>query len=478
MTKIVLPNNGWEPRDYQIEAWNAMVGPEEQRCKTGVLAWCRRAGKDDISGHALAIRAMERVGNYWHCLVKHEQARRAIWEGVNPRTGRQRWQDWFPPSMIKHVDNQSMRLTFVNGSTYQLMGSDNVQGMVGAAPVGIVYSEAALADPTAFALLRPIIAENDGFSWYISSVRGRNHFYRIYQAALQSPTGFAQHLSAEHTGIFTPDQLEEERREYISIYGAAYGLSLFEQEYLSSWDSAVVGAVFGTEIKELKDSGRAHLFDYDPRYPVYTSWDIGIGDPTYILFWQIIGNRPRLIDWYSGTDAGLDAYAEVLAEKPYFYAKHLGPHDITHRGGGHGASWYDVGRTLGIYFERVPTPSKREMLAAGSQVIRRMEINANHEVEPEDPFENCYHILEALTLYRFKFDSERRVMSPQPIHDWTSHPSDALMTFAAWFMGQRDFTGRATPVQGRAIEEDAEFRHTRVRDIMRSKTRSVKGAFG
>lgn len=455
-----------------------MAGPEEHRKSQVVLPWHRRAGKDDISGHALAIRTMERVGNYWHCLVKQEQARRAIWEGVNPRTGQLRWKDWFPEQMIKHVDNQSMKLTFVNGSSYQLFGSDNADSMVGSAPVGIVYSEAALANPMAFGLFRPILAENNGFSWYISSTRGRNHFYRIYKNALASPKGFAQILSAETSGVFTPEQLEEERREYVSTYGMAFGVALFEQEYFSSWDAAVIGAVFGKEIKELKQEGRAANFGYDPRYPVYTSWDIGIGDPTYILFWQIVGNRPRLIDWYASTDNGLDHFAQVLASKPYFYAKHIGPHDIVNRGGGHGASWWEVGKSMGIHFERVQRHAKRDSIAAGSQLIRLMEINCDVEQEPEDPMDDCYHILEALTEYHFKFDKERKITSAEPEHDWTSHPSDALMTFACWFTQQRNLTGRAMALQGRNADQGQEYNNLRVRAIMRNKSRQVRGAFG
>ena len=64
MTRIVLPHNDWEPRHYQVEAWNAMAGPDEYRKNQVVLPWHRRAGKDDLSGHGLAVRSLERVGNY------------------------------------------------------------------------------------------------------------------------------------------------------------------------------------------------------------------------------------------------------------------------------------------------------------------------------------------------------------------------------------------------------------------------------
>lgn len=476
MAVIELPARGWVPRGYQLRGWNAMAGA--QRKRRAVLAWHRRAGKDDIAGHGFAVRAMERVGNYWHCLVKQEQARRAIWDGINPKTGRKRWNDWFPDEIIEHVDNQSMKLTFKNHSTYQLFGSDNADSMVGSAPVGIAYSEAALANPMAFGLFRPIISENNGFEWFISSTRGRNTFYDIFKGAEADADGFAQLLSARDTDVFTPEQLEVERRFYLRTYGIAFGSALFEQEYLSSWDAAIVGAVFGEEIKDLRDSGRCAQFAYDPRYPVYTSWDLGAGDPTYILFWQIIGNTPRLIDWYSATDNGIDHYAEVMAKKPYYYAKHIGPHDVLNRGGGNATSWFGQGKKLGINFDRVPKLAKSESIAAGSFLIRQMEINLIPEKAIDDEREDCTHIMDAISQYRFEFDQERKIMSKAPVHDWTSHPTDALMTFGAWLI-ERNLVGRPQPIQGRDGQPLGDpTSNLRLRDIMATKDPGKRGAFG
>lgn len=433
-------------------------------------------GKDEIALHNCAIKAMERVGNYWHMLPMQEQARRALWEGVNPKTGRVRWKDAFPDEIIKHVDNQGMKVTFQNDSTWQLLGSDNYNSLVGASPVGLTMSEAALADPAAFGFFRPILLENNGWSLHISSVRGRNHFKALFDNAMADPASFAELLSAEDTGIFTPMQLAAERKFYIDQYGSAFGNAMFEQEYLSSWDAAIIGAVWGDELKQLRLEGRAAPFIYDPRFPVYTSWDIGVGDPTYCLFWQIIGNRPRLIDWYSSTDTGVDHYAEVLSKKPYYYAKHIGPHDIISRGGGSANSWFEQGRKVGLNFERMDNTAKLDSIAAGSYLIRQMEINVK-DAQVDDPMDDCEFILSAITQYRFKFDQTLKVMSKNPVHDWTSHPSDALMTFALWFTEQKGIVGRPSQVQGRAAEVMAHDPR-RLRDIFAQHQAKRKGAFG
>lgn len=472
MTQIVLPAYDWAPRPQQLRAWNAL----SQGIRTVVLAWHRRMGKDEVALHNAAIKAMQRVGNYWHMLPMQEQARRALWEAVNPKTGRVRWKDAFPDEIIKHVDNQSMKVTFQNGSTWQLLGSDNYNSLVGSTPVGITMSEAALADPAAFGFFRPILIENNGWSLHISSVRGRNHFKAMFDNAMNDPDSFAELLSAEDSGIFTEEQLRAERKFYIDLYGSAFGNSLFEQEYLSNWDAAIIGAVFGEELKELRADGRAAPFVFDPRFPVYTSWDIGVSDPTYVLFWQIIGNRPRMIDWYSATDIGVDHYAEVLSKKPYYYAKHIGPHDVINRGGGAANSWFERGRQLGLNFERMENTAKANSIAAGSFLIRQMEINVGDE-KADDPMDDCAFVLDALTQYRFSFDQQRKVMSKAPVHDWTSHPTDALMTFALWFSEQRGIVGRPSQVQGRAAEVMAHDSR-RLRDIFAQQQAKRKGAFG
>lgn len=473
MAQVVLPAFDWEPRPQQLEAWNALASG----CREVVLAWHRRMGKDEVALHNAAIKGMERVGNYWHLLPMQEQARKAIWEAVNPKTGRVRWKDAFPDEIIQHVDNQAMMLTLKNGSTWQVLGSNNYDGMVGTTPIGITYSEAALADPTAFGMFRPILLENNGWAVYISSVRGRNHFYKIFESAKANPASFAQLLSAEDTGLFTMLQLAMERKAYIDLYGSALGNALFEQEYLSSWDAAVIGAVWGQELRDLRADGRALPLIYDPRFPVDTSWDIGVGDTNVVLFWQTIGNMERLIDWYASSDTGIEHYAEVLASKKYFYHRHTAPHDIKVREWGlNGVSRLDTAKQFGIHFDRMPNVAKGDSISAGARLIKMMQVNVS-ETLVEDPMDDCAFVLNAIEQYKFSFDKDRKVMSKNPVHDWTSHYSDALMQRALYTADRLAVTGGRQTLQGRGTEVQ-QHDARRLRDIFAHHQAKRKGAFG
>lgn len=426
--------------------------------------------------HGAACKMMERPGNYYHCLPEYGQARKAIWEAVNPRTKQVRWKDAFPEELIAHVDNQAMKIKFKNGSDWQLVGSDNPDSLMGTTPVGVVFSEAALANPATFAFFRPILAENNGWSAHISSTRGKNHFHALYELARNDPAAFASHISAKDTDVFSAAQLAAERAAYIALYGHNLGTSLFEQEYLSSWDAAVIGAVWGQEIKDLKEEGRALPLRYDPRFVVDTSWDLGVGDETVVLFWQTVGNTERLIDWYAATDTGLEHFVEVLNEKGYLYGKHLAPHDIAVREwGANGVSRMSQAKRLGVKFTATPKLPKADSLGLASQLIKRMEINVR-DAKPEDPLDDCTFILDAISEYSFKFDKERRVMSKEPVHNWTSHYADALATKA---IHAAAFIGSVGPAQlDSQLTQGQDYSTMRLRQIMRSRSRPQRGAWG
>lgn len=425
--------------------------------------------------HITAIKALERVGNYYHALPHYSQARKAIWEARNPRTGRIRWRDAFPPEVIKRVDNQTMLIELVNGSTWQLVGSDNIDALMGTTPTGVVFSEAALSDPTTYAFFRPILLENDGWSMHVSSTRGKNHFYQLFQSLKGEPSAFVSHISAYDTNVFTDAQLQNEMRTYIRLYGEALGRSLFEQEYLSNWEAAVVGAVWGRELNEMESKDRVQPIIHDPRFPVNTSWDLGVSDPTAILFWQSIGGQERLIDWYQATDTGLEHFVQVLNQKPYTYGEHIWPHDGAAREFGSGISRKSQAKRLGLNVRVMPNIPKTDSIALGSQLIKRMFVNANPDRMPTNPEDDCSFVLETLKQYRFKFNAENKTMSKAPVHDEHSHISDALATYAISKAGVNRIS---IPQSPEALSEEKQFNSVRLRTIMNRTGDQPRGAWG
>lgn len=435
MSEIVLPANGWEPRPYQMNAWAAL----ERGVKRLALAWHRRAGKDDVCLHWTATAAMERVGPYWHMLPQANQARKAIWDAVNPRTGRRRIDDAFPAEIRESTRETDMFIRFKNGSTWQVVGSDNYDALVGSPPVGIVFSEYALADPAAWGLLRPILAENNGWALFISTTRGRNHFHKLVEYAKKADDWYGETLTVEDTGAISAEAIKKERRELEAERGEQEAEAIIAQEYYCDADASIPGSYYGALMSKAFKEERIGTFPWLPKEPVGTAWDLGHGDSTVIwCFQQPEGGRVRIIDCISGSGVGIDWYAKKLAARPYVFADHIWPHD-----GGHknirdinDATLKVTAESLGIRPLRVL--DNGVSVEHGIQAVRDMlplcEFNECpipfEDETPEQAKQRMARGLDALKLYRRIWDEKLQRFSDTPLHDWASDFADGFRYLA------------------------------------------------
>lgn len=420
MGELVLPNN-WVPRTYQMPAWKAL----ESGKKRALLLWHRRAGKDDVCLHWAATQAMQRVGNFWHMLPEYAQARKSVWEAVNPRTGMRRIDEAFPDAICETKRSQDMFIRFKNGSTWQLVGSDRYNSLVGSPPIGVTASEWALADPSAWAYLRPILLENGGWAVFITTVRGKNHVFRMHEAHKDDPDWFVQVLSARETGAMTMEALDKERLEYQSEYGPEDGDALFAQEYLCDWNAAIVGSYYGRLMRDAESAGRIRPVPYDPMALVHTSWDLGLTDMTAIWFFQIVGHEIHVIDYLENSGQPLSWYAGELHKKPYAYGEHILPHDAEAKELQTNRSRTDTLRGLNLNVRVLKANGAERVLVADG-------INAVRTILPRCWFdaEKCAKGIDALKAYRREWDDKLKTFHDRPVHDWASHPADSFRYLA------------------------------------------------
>jgi hypothetical protein len=134
----------WQPRAYQQALWRFLELGGKRAC----VIWHRRSGKDDVSMHWACEAMLRRVGEYWHMLPEAAQGRKVLWDAVDSHTGIRRIDRAFPSKLRAKTRDNEMSITFSNGSLWRVVGSDNYNSLVGSAPVGIVFSEWALSDPS------------------------------------------------------------------------------------------------------------------------------------------------------------------------------------------------------------------------------------------------------------------------------------------------------------------------------------------
>lgn len=236
--EIELPHE-WSPRPYQENLWRYL----EAGGKRAVAVWHRRAGKDDVCLRWASIAVMEKPATYWHMLPEASQARKAIWTAINPHSGKRRIDEAFPEELRENTNDQEMFIRFKNGSTWQVIGSDNYNSLVGSPPYGVVMSEWPLAKQDAWTYLEPILEENGGWAFFMYTPRGENHGQTMLQLAQEEEDWFGEVLTVDETEVFSKEQLAKILRGLIKRYGKTRGTAFFNQEYYCSFYEAFVGKV-------------------------------------------------------------------------------------------------------------------------------------------------------------------------------------------------------------------------------------------
>lgn len=420
LSRVEIPAYGWKPRHYQRDLWRYL---REGGKRADVVAH-RRWGKDEIALHWAAVSALKKPATYWHLLPEQSQARRAIWEAINPHTGRRRIDECFPDAICAKRETD-MRVEFANGSVWQVLGSDNFNSLVGSPPYGVTFSEWSLAKPDAWTYIRPILAENGGWSMFLWTPRGRNHATRAFEAREKDPEWFTQRSAASVTGAFAPETLARELAELIAETGSREeGEARFRQEYEVDFDVATPGSYYGSLLSDAKAQDRICRVPHDPSLRVYTSWDLGIDDHTAIWFFQEAGREIRVIDYYETAGAGLPSIVQegLLSadRRAYVYAGHHLPHDVMVRELGTGRSRYDTLSGLGVH-----------PIEVGVATDPEERVNAVRQLLPMCVFdaERTAGGVDRLKSYRKRW---LRATSSYggPLHDDASHGSDAFGEFA------------------------------------------------
>lgn len=311
------------------------------------------------------------------------------------------------------VNESELRIDFPNGSRIRLYGADNPDRLRGIYLDGIVFDEYANMNPRIWSeIIRPALSDRQGWSIFIGTPNGENNFFELYQNAVTDPEWYAALFKASETNIIDRGELDSAKRTMTP--------EEYEQEYECSFSIAAKGTYYSKEFETIIRDGRITNVPYDPVIPVYTAWDLGIGDSTSIWFAQFTGNEIRIIDFYENNGQALNHYIKVLKEKPYIYQTHFAPHDIEVRELGSGLSRLEISRNLGIIFEVCPNIA----VIDGINAVRMMLATCWFDKE------KCKQGLIALRSYKTEYDEKKKVFKKIPLHDWSSHASDALRYLA------------------------------------------------
>ena len=397
--------NRFKPRGFQLPFFDAV---ENKGYRRVLLIWPRRAGKD-VSAFNLAIRAAIRKPQViYYIFPTYSQGRKVIFDTLT--NDGDRMLEFIPKELIDSINNQELKIRLINGSLIQIVGSDNYDSLMGTNPKLCIFSEYALQDPRAYQYIRPILTANDGTAVFLSTPRGRNHLWDLYQIASNSPDWYSQKLTVMDTHHISLHEIEKEK----SL--GEMSEDMIQQEYYTSFDMGVEGSYYAKYIDRMRTKGQIGMVPWENGFKVHSCWDLGVRDSTTIIMFQIIGQSIRVIDCYENSKVGLDHYIKVIEQKPYVWGKHIAPHDIRVKEFGSGMTRWEKAKELGLQFTIAPQVGIEDGIEAVRSALSKIWIDDK----------NCAQLIKALENYRQEFDHKRKVYSAHPLHDWSSHYADSL----------------------------------------------------
>ncbi|QEX23806.1 hypothetical protein FRZ61_37450 [Hypericibacter adhaerens] len=387
----------------------------EQMRRFNVVVCHRRFGKTVLCVNHLIRAAASCLlprPRFAYLAPSYRQAKAVAWDYLKHFTG--------PiPGALRHEGE--LRIDLPNGARIALLGADNPDALRGLYIDGIVFDEYGQMAPRIFGeVVRPALADRQGWAIFIGTPQGRNGFHEIYEAARLDPDWFTALHRASETGLIEAEELAAARRVMTP--------EEYAQEFECSFEAAAAGSYYGRLIEAAAAEGRIAAVPCDPRLPVHTAWDLSMDDSTAIWFAQAAGAEVRLVGYYEASGEGLEHYVRVLQQRGFVYGEHWLPHDAEVRELGTGVSRIETLASLGLRARVLPALRIEDGVNAARLLLPRCWFDRDA----------CAAGLAALRHYRRDYDEKLRAYRARPVHDWSSHGADAFRYLAVGLAQLRD----------------------------------------
>ncbi len=156
---------------------------------------------------------------FWYIAPTFRQAKGIIWNDPKMLF------HCIPKELIKKKNETELSVVLFNDARIELRGSDNFDALRGKDPYGIIVDESQdhKLEELWNQILRPVLAANQGWIWFIGTPKSKDFFFKMYVYAKSRRSWQAFTLSAETSGIIDKDELEEIRRTTpIETYNQEY----------------------------------------------------------------------------------------------------------------------------------------------------------------------------------------------------------------------------------------------------------------
>lgn len=377
------------------------------------------AAINDIVGRAQ--HTLKPNAQYAYIAPYYSQAKRVAWDYLLKATEHIR--------ISSNIAELTVIITtHVGQAKIMLFGADNPDAIRGIYLDGCVIDEPADMRPRVFSeIIRPLLADREGWCVFIGTPKGKNEFWRLKEEARQHPTDwFLMTLKASSSGLLKQKELDDSRR--------IMSEDEYDQEFECSFDAAIKGSYYGRILNDM--AHRITDVPYEPTLPVHVVMDLGYTDSTAIWFWQAMGDEIRYIESFERSGLAIGDYVDELRARPYRYGEVWLPHDARAKSLQTGRSILELlHKQHGIKARIVPELSVQQGIQAARFVLTSEETFIDAA--------NCYDGVEALRQYQREWDDKKQAFKEQPKHDHTSHYADSFRySGIVAHRGARDFVNR------------------------------------
>lgn len=444
----------WAVLDHPTVGFNPHPGQlavMESNARHRVVCAGRRFGKSYVGGYELlpyAISARAEADR-----LRDEGKRREYWiVGPQYATAEKEFRVFWnicrrmqipmdTPGSYNSTESGLMKVSLWNGAfILQAKSAQHPESLVGEGLSGVILAEAAKIKPIVWQqMIRPTLADFDGWSLHTSTPEGKNWFYDLFNHArdpenpdwesFRMPAWRNTHvyktptedkdvrtllrLMEEHYG-YSPYQIAREYdltvdNEVLSVAGELT-IPLFNQEYAAEFTD-FVGKVF----KDFDEETHVARLDYQPGWQTVAAVDYGWTNPNVWLLIQIgpYGEINVLHEHYQENQTA-DEFADDIIRRglcpsdlTYFYPDPASPGDT---------------RILESKFRKaglkaMARPGTGGELKARLDLIRLCLKNYIHDQQKYDPDDESTHGRYDFIRPQLMFD----IKCPRTIHDFSEY---------------------------------------------------------
>ena len=306
---VVVP---YIPRHFQDEVHKAI-----DVHRFSVVVCHRRAGKSVLAvNHIIkkAITCKNHAPKYAYVAPFLKQAKLIAWDYLK----------YYTKSLPRtDIHEGELYIELINGARVYIFGADNPDALRGLYLDGVVLDEYADIKQEVFnEIIRPALADRNGWALFLGTPKGQNHFYELFLSAQKRHTEgdkdwYACLYRADETKVISDKELLELKNTLTD--------SAYRQEFLCSFDASCDNILIDIDL--VTDSMSRNLQDEDfSDYPVIMAVDPArFGDDSSVVVWKrgqkiykpriykkidnmtLVGNISRLADEMQPKNIFIDA---------------------------------------------------------------------------------------------------------------------------------------------------------------------------